>query len=197
MENNEHVDFKDIRLMFECIKKQNVNFVEILFTPYMILNPKYEDLFFEVLAAREDIASYNNYAAINCTVGMALEKQKAMEHPYPATMDKIEKFKYDPKQLHHALRMNEFLIRRFKYGEPFKDCLISNQRWYLKEVKRGLHSLEEARTLMKSTVDSMAEYKAYYMQNVPLSINHRADEVLKKATVEILKRAFLTEIGGV
>lgn len=30
MENNEHVDFKDIRLMFECIKKQNVNFVEIL-----------------------------------------------------------------------------------------------------------------------------------------------------------------------
>ena len=30
MENNEHVDFKDIRLMFDCIKKQNVNFVEIL-----------------------------------------------------------------------------------------------------------------------------------------------------------------------
>lgn len=27
MENNEHVDFKDIRLMFDCIKKQNVNFV--------------------------------------------------------------------------------------------------------------------------------------------------------------------------
>lgn len=38
MENNEHVDFKDIRLMFDCIKKQNVNFVEILFTPYSIIN---------------------------------------------------------------------------------------------------------------------------------------------------------------
>ena len=35
MENDEHVDFKDIRLMFDCIKKQNVNFVEILFTPYL------------------------------------------------------------------------------------------------------------------------------------------------------------------
>lgn len=41
MENNEHVDFKDIRLMFDCIKKQNVNFVEILFTPYSIINPEY------------------------------------------------------------------------------------------------------------------------------------------------------------
>ena len=45
MENNEHVDFKDIRLMFDCIKKQNVNFVEILFTPYSIINPEYADLF--------------------------------------------------------------------------------------------------------------------------------------------------------
>lgn len=61
MENDEHVDFKDIRLMFDCIKKQNVNFVEILFTPYSIINPKYADLFQSVLDAKEDIARYNNY----------------------------------------------------------------------------------------------------------------------------------------
>ena len=85
MENNEHVDFKDIRLMFECIKKQNVNFVEILFTPYVILNPKYQSLFQPVLDARERIARYNNYAGMNCLFGMALEKQKALEHPYPGT----------------------------------------------------------------------------------------------------------------
>ena len=81
MENNEHVDFKDIRLMFDCIKKQNVNFVEILFT----LTPsstEYADLFQPVLDAREEIARYNNYAGMNCIMGMALEKQKAMEHPY-------------------------------------------------------------------------------------------------------------------
>lgn len=79
MENNEHVDFKDIRLMFDCIKKQNVNFVEILFTPYSIINPEYADLFQPVLDAREEIARYNNYAGMNCIMGMALEKQKAME----------------------------------------------------------------------------------------------------------------------
>ena len=73
MENNEHVDFKDIRLMFECIKKQNVNFVEILFTRYYILNPKYADLFQPVLDAREEIARYNNYAGMNCLMGLALE----------------------------------------------------------------------------------------------------------------------------
>lgn len=141
MENNEHLDFKDIRLMFDCIKKQNVNFVEILFTRYMILNPKYEDLFQSVLDAREDIARYNNYAGVNCLVGMALEKQKAMEHPYPATMDKIERFGYDPKQLHHALRMREFMTR-YLAGVSYEDCLISAQHDYLMDVKRGCCTLE-------------------------------------------------------
>ena len=49
MENDEHVDVKDIRLMFDCFRKQNINFVEILFTKYRILNPKYESLFYPVV----------------------------------------------------------------------------------------------------------------------------------------------------
>ena len=33
-ENNEHIDMKDVRLMFDCFKKQNINFIEILFSDY-------------------------------------------------------------------------------------------------------------------------------------------------------------------
>lgn len=149
MENNEHVDFKDIRLMFDCIKKQNVNFVEILFTPYSIINPEYADLFQPVLDAREEIARYNNYAGMNCIA-----------------------------------------------GEPYADCLISNQCDYLKEVKRGCYSLKEARALMSTAIQSMTEDKKRYMDTVPVSINQHANEVLQKATVEILKRSFLKEIQG-
>jgi len=95
--NNEHVDIKDIRLMFDCFKKQNVNFVEILFTKFKIMNPKYEELYQPMFDNAEAIARYNNYAGVNCIAGMALEKFKALEHPYPATMEKIKKFKFDPK----------------------------------------------------------------------------------------------------
>lgn len=89
MENDEHVDVKDIRLMLDCFKKQNVNFVEILFTPYRILNPKYEALFQPILDIAERVGRYNNYAALNCMVGMALEKQKALCHPYPALISTV------------------------------------------------------------------------------------------------------------
>lgn len=35
--NKEHIDLKDIRIMFETFKKQNVNFVEILGRVYVCL----------------------------------------------------------------------------------------------------------------------------------------------------------------
>lgn len=109
MDNDEHIDIKDIRVMFENIKKQNINFVEILFTKYKIINPKYQHLFQLMFTNKEIIARYNTYAALNCMAGMSMEKYKALEHPYPATLEKINKFGYDPKQLHHIIRITEFM----------------------------------------------------------------------------------------
>ena len=57
--NNEHIDIKDIRLYFDNFKKQNINFVEILFSNYYIINPKYQDLWDELIKNRENIAHYN------------------------------------------------------------------------------------------------------------------------------------------
>lgn len=93
--SNEHIDVKDIRLMHECFRKQNINFIEILFTKYRYMNPDYEALYQPMFNNNEKIAHYNNYAAVNCIAGMVYEKHKAMEHPYPTLKDKIEKYGYD------------------------------------------------------------------------------------------------------
>ena len=39
--NQEHIDFKDIRLYMETFRKQNLNFLEILFTDFFSINPLY------------------------------------------------------------------------------------------------------------------------------------------------------------
>ena len=41
LENDEHIDVKDIRVMFENFKKQNINFLEILFTDFYVINEEY------------------------------------------------------------------------------------------------------------------------------------------------------------
>lgn len=187
LDNNEHIDLKDIRLMFNCFRKQNINFLEILFTQYKVLNPDYENLFLNLMNEREIIARYDNYTAINCMAGMAMEKYVALEHPYPSLIDKIEKFGYDPKQLHHILRLREFL-ERYIQGEYFGKCLISNQKEYLINVKRGYYNLDEARILAKVEINRINQMKQIYKANYPLVINKEVDSILDATLLQIMRR---------
>jgi len=194
-ENNEHIDFKDIRLMFDCFRKQNINFVEILFTKYKILNSKYEKLFQPLLDNNEMIARYHNYASVNCIAGMAMEKYKALEHPYPALIDKIEKYGYDGKQLSHELRLLEFLPRYIS-GESYADCLVSKQRDYLINIKCNKeYSLEEARILAKETLSLITSIKDKYMNRNKVEVNKEVDVLLNEVLLNIMKHNFITELG--
>lgn len=194
LENNEHIDLKDIRLMFNCFKKQNINFVEILFTKYKIINPKYKTLIQPLFDNNEKIARYSNYASLNCMAGTSMEKYKALEHPYPSLIDKIEKYGYDPKQLHHIIRLNEF-IKRYINGDTYSDCLVSNNKEYLIEVKKGLHTLIEAREIAKILSDETYQIKTDYMNNNPVQIDNEVDEILNNVLVDILKYNFKQELS--
>ena len=193
LDNDEHIDLKDIRLMFDCFKKQNINFIEILFTKYKIVNPMYENLFQPMIDNREMIAHYNNYVAVNCITGMSMEKFKALEHPYPATLDKIEKYKYDPKQLHHIIRLNEF-IKRYISGALYSDCLVSKNKDYLIEVKQGLHNLDEARELAKSMDAETNQIKKTYMEQNEVCINSEVENIMNQVLFNIIKEYFKREL---
>ena len=191
--NNEHIDLKDIRLMFDCFRKQNINFIEILFTKYKVINPKYKDIIAPLFENRELIAHYNNYAAVNCMAGLSMEKFKALEHPYPATIDKIEKFGYCSKQLHHIIRINEFL-KRFISNVPYEQCLVSAQKEYLINVKRNIHTLEEARYIAKTLNEETNNLKKEYMLTNPPIINKEVENILNKTTLELIKLKFKEEL---
>ena len=193
--SNEHIDVKDIRLMFECFKKQNINFIEILFTKYKFVNPYYEELYRPMLENAEMIARYNNHAFVNCMSGMCMEKYKALEHPYPSLVDKIERFGYDPKQLHHIVRINEF-ITRYIAGESYSDCLISKQPEYLIAIKRGCHSLEAARNIAKTMMEDTVSKKNEYMSVNEISIDDRVEKIMNSVLVEIMKASFVHEISS-
>jgi predicted nucleotidyltransferase len=194
MENNEHVDLKDIRLMFECFRKQNINFVEILFTKYKIMNPKYAHLFQPLFENKEFIARYNTYAALSCMVGMAMEKYKALEHPYPATLEKIEKFGYDPKQLHHIIRLNGFMYRYIS-NEFYENCLVPINKEYLIEVKRGVHTLDEARAIAKTMCENTMAMRDTYVANHPIEKKEMVYDLLNTVLLDIFREAFRLELG--
>lgn len=151
-ENNEHIDWKDIRLYMDTFRKQNLNFLEILFTPYKMLNATYSAEWNRLVERREDIARMNPWRAVKSMKGIAMEKYFAMEHEYPSKVDILAQYGYDPKQLHHLLRVGEYLDR-YIAGESYMDCLHPKFPEHLKEVKLGKYNLNEARVIGKEAID--------------------------------------------
>jgi hypothetical protein len=187
--SNEHIDVKDIRLMFGNFKKQNINFLEILFTKYSLMNEKYASLYRPMFDNREAIASYDNYASMNTMAGMAYEKRKALCHPYPSIVDKIEKFGYDPKQLHHIIRLREFIERRVN-GETYEACLVSPNKKYLVDVKRGIHTLEEAIAIADKMIAEIDAIKKEYGETHPHLTNDSISDMMNEVMVKIFKLRF-------
>lgn len=120
--NEEHTDDKDVRLYMETFRKQNLNFLEILFTKYQIINRMYEDQWYRLIDSRESVARMNPYRAVKSMKGIAMEKFHAMEHPYPSKLALIQEKGYDGKQVHHLLRVEDYL-RRYIAGESYENCL--------------------------------------------------------------------------
>lgn len=197
LDSNEHIDVKDIRPLFDSFLKQNINFLEFLFSKYSYVNPLYADAMQKLVDNREMIAHYDNYKAVNCMLGMMHQKHKALEHPYPATKDKIEKFGYDGKQLHHIMRCYNFLDR-YTSGVSFEDCLVSGDREKLVRIKRNQeYTLEEARAAAKFYVQKGQELKSRYAATHKNVINKEVEQLFEDVMVSTLtdycKRLFVKE----
>ena len=192
-ENNEHIDFKDIRLYFQTFKKQNLNFLEILFTDYKIINPFYEKEWNKLIENREAIAHMNPFRAVKSMKGIAMEKYHAMEHPYPSKLDVLAKYHYDPKQLHHLVRVEEYL-GRYINGEPYIDCLKPSNADYLIEVKNGKYDLDEARVVAKTAINNVIRIADKFCEATPCEEDQNVVELLDNVQLEIMRKAIKKEL---
>ena len=193
--SNEHIDIKDIRLMHNCFYKQNINFIEILFTRYRYINPEYAAIYQTMFDNAERIAHYNNYAAVNCIAGMVFEKRKALCHPYEGLRAKIEKYGYDNKQLHHIVRCEEFL-RRYISGVLYAECLIPTDTQHLIDIKASyIYSLEEACELADRLEAKTKITKQEYMDTHDVVIDREVETIMNGVLIDVLKHAFKKEIG--
>lgn len=155
--NGWQIEIKDIRSYVESVVKCNINFLEILNTKYYLCkNPDDEFLRPYFIPLMEEMGQFY----LKACYGMMLEKEQALRHPYPSTAHKIEKFGYDPKQLHHIVRLLH-LMRRYEDGHigdflhegDQRNELIWIKKWMVKDdpelgVDFVVHaSLEEAKNI--------------------------------------------------
>lgn len=192
--NDEHTDWKDVRLYIQTFRKQNLKFIEILFTPYKIINPKYAFQWERLINAREDIARYAPDLAIKAMRGVASERYHALEHRYPSRIEWLDKFGYDPKQLHHLIRMEQF-VERYIQGELYEQCLKAYDPEYLLKVKQGYYSLEEARKVADDAIKNIDAMCEKFL-SVEHPVNAKIDNLLTDVKYEIMRLSVVNELCG-
>lgn len=192
LDNNEHIDVKDIRNIFELFRKQNIKYLEILFTKYRIINKDYREIINKLIDNNESLAHYDTDRLIRTTSGMAQEKLKAMEHRYEGLKEKIDKYGYDGKQLHHIIRLAHFLSV-YGHSNSFKQALDSNNYILpsievLTQAKLNKYSLEGARSLANFYIKEITNLRQEF--EGALESNKSAAKILDEIQAEIFRTYF-------
>ena len=122
-----------------------------------------------------------------------MEKRKALCHPYPSLIEKIEKYGYDGKQLHHIIRMNNFI---FAYGEgySFEECLkyLPNKNEMLRAKVNG-YSLEDAIKLADDFDEDTKNLKEKYLKPQD-EIDEMVPNLLNTIQYKTIKRKMKEDI---
>jgi len=145
------IDLKDIRVWTETLVKCNPAYIETLFTEHCIYTRDYEYIIDERWNLVEEMWVF----LLKACYGMILEKEKAFSHPYPSIKDKIDKYWYDPKQLHHIIRLY-YLMGHFIWSWKYVMKNSKNYNLFLIDIKLWKFDLKQA-TQLKEEHSSWAK----------------------------------------
>ena len=121
MPTHEHCVVKDIREIVKQWKKQSLNFLEILFTDYYIINSTFQKEWDEILKEKEFIAR--------------MDLNKAIKSISAQAINTYLKNKTDKKYQANALRLF-FFLQDLILWKSYKDCMTSHHELVYK-VKTG------------------------------------------------------------
>lgn len=182
----EHAEVKDIRLLVKCWLKQNINFIEILYTKEVIIDSKFKKFWDELQKERDNISHYSPITTLNSTCGMLREKYYNFEKMLPCQVNLIQTYGYSPKQLYHELRLKDFITRYFN-GEPYEQILVPNNRDFLMEVKNGKFSYDEAKKLADETIVWSENFLVEQRNKINHDINTKVEKFFKEWVYDIFE----------
>ena len=169
----EHCEVKDIREFIKMFEKQNINFIEILFTEYKWVNPKFQKLWKEYfINNREEIARYDMNQAIKSIVGQA--KHTIKQNPT------------NGKKIANGYRLIRFLQKYIDKDVPYWNCIyIPNKEndMYLKLKQSEIVSPQHSELLL-------AMFEGIY-ETFPLifKVKTETKKTMQQGAKEIIKFA--------
>ena len=158
LSNGEHCELMDIRHFVDNLKKQNINFIEILYTNYYWFNPTYGTIWINKFLKYKDLIShYDMRRCISSICGQA--KHTLSQNPY------------NGKKVGNGLRLMYFL-NHYAEDEPYEKCLVPNEN--IRNVVKHMKSQDVLDS--RITADDLTNY-FYFLE--PIMLN-KVDKIQKE-----------------
>ena len=125
--------------------------------------------------------------------GMSLEKYKQLEKDTPSHKEELAKYGYSAKELHHLLRLEEF-IYRYIHGVSYEECLQTKVADYLIAVKLGYFNLDFAREAACSSIERIKKMADSFCQK-DIEVNKEIEDLLDEVQYNIMKKAVTKELS--
>ena len=172
-------ELKDIRLLPELLGKMNSSYLELLFSDYTIISDTYHSAIMNLRSLGDELISDRLPLLVKSLMRMCLEKQNALYHKYEGLKEKLAYFGgYDPKQLHHTIRLQYILQdieKAVKNDEPISYGNIlryeGERKNYLLTIKvnGAQFGLSGALDIMKECVENCQKvYQEFWSPTKPM-----------------------------
>lgn len=190
------VTVKDVRQMMDAYVKQSINFCETLFTPYIIINPRYAAEVAELRARAEEIASADLYQQLRTTEGML---QSQMMKTHAPTAPTIADSPTRMKCLARAMHCWQFIQRRSK-GATFANALVEDEEWaewfaLMQALKNGTWDADAMAPIASTLAeDAKAFWEEYKLEHDPDEYRMARAE-LRNELADIACSAIVKSIG--
>ena len=166
-------DIKDIRAFIPTLLKANIQFLEILTAKSSWTNPLYADDFQWFIDNITGLIKESKNELLKSIKGMCYEKERALCHPYPTIKWKIDKWGYDGKQLHHIMRLKDFIDNYFYDNREFNYAI-----WYEDEDPRKQLMMQAK--LNKLPLKQALDWADIYCNLVTREVDRLIDEAPQK-----------------
>ena len=180
-------DIKDIRAFIPTLLKANIQFLEILTAKSSWINPLYADDFQWFIDNITGLIKESKNELLKSIKGMCYEKERALCHPYPTIKWKIDKWGYDGKQLHHIMRLKDFIDNYFYDDREFNYAI-----WYEDEDSRKQLMMQAK--LNKLPLKQALDWADIYCNLVTREVDRLIDEAPQKGEYKAAYQKTANEI---
>lgn len=188
IENDEHIEIKDIREFFNLLLKQNPSYLECLCTDYFKTTDEYLEDVNKLRANANDIAHItpSSFLAAACGISYSfVEKLRAT--PTNKTSDTICR-----KSLSNVMRLSS-QVKQYVEGKSFAQCLIPEDLEFVRDIKFGDYPITSDSTILMlaESYDRIArELASYHVINIDKNIKSgdKISEFLMSLKCNIIKK---------